>query len=201
MTNGLVFFGTLLAYAFIKLFNAPKSVLGWALLAILEIPQYHLAWVCYSIIYWACDLPDEDNFVLIAITTLAYAALISASLLLPDTIYEKHRSVITKSTKLLIILPVVCNNLLYHPILGTFRYVCYLSVKHIRNNYKDVTIVYLLFSKSETLIPLMIWHGIMDIISQRTLHPAQLPVVMNDDNDDDIHQLARVIKDKKQSSA
>lgn len=207
LKNVVIFFGVLLAYAFVELFNAPKSVVGWTLLATLEIKHYQILWIAYSIIYWASDLPKEDNFVLIAITTLAYAALISLAILLPQAVYSKHRVLITRATKGLVILPIVCNNLLYRPFLGCFRYGCYMLLEVNKKNHHNVTGVYILFSKSETLLPLMAWHMIMEYLSWKVVHPSQLPVVVasddddDDNNDDDIHQLANVIKTKQQSRA
>lgn len=200
LKNGTIFAGTLICYGFVELFNAPKSLLGMALLIILEIPNFYVVWICYSIIYWACELPKEDNFILIAITTLAYAALISISILLTDSIFEKNKNVIQVSTKLLTALPVVCNNLLYHPLLGGLRFALYTLLRHNNKDRRNFTGVYLLFSKSETLIPLMIWHGIMEYLSNKVIHPMQLPVVtISPPSNSEVDRLADVIKQKKNS--
>lgn len=201
MKNAAYFFATLLAYGFVQLFGAPKAVLGWTLLAFLDIHQYLIQWLCYSIIYWACDLPQEDNFVLIAITTLAYAAIISVGVLLPQHLYDKNKSLIKNVIKFIIILPVVCNNLLFHPMMGSIRFVCYVILRLSEKDFRDITGVYLLFSKSETFIALIIWHVFMDLLSKRTPHPSLLPVVTTprEEKEDDIHKLAGVIKSKHQT--
>lgn len=193
LKNVAIFAGVLFAFAFNQLFHAPKAVVGWSTVLFLSLSTKHwdLHWVVYSVIFWACDTSREDHSVLIALTTLVYATLIPVSVLLPDHNFNALRRQVFVLVCIVTSLPVSCNNLLFHPYLGVVRFATFQLLTYYDQNHRNLTLLYILFAKTETLIPLVVWHGIV-VLSKKKLnlvHPVMLPVKRpeeqqeEDDND------------------
>ena len=135
-----------------------KPFVGFAALCILVfgVPRIDpfVLWCVYSVVYWACDLPSEDNFLLLAATTLCFAAADLAEEWLPNSVLNAYRPHMTVALKLVAVLPVPCNNLLFYPGWGVARATFYFLVVYAKK--REVPSA--LFSKSESLVVLLCWH-------------------------------------------
>lgn len=174
LANAGVLTGILFAFAFNQLFDAPKTLVGWAIVVVLgaEVKFWERHWIAYSVIYWACDMSQKDNFALIAVTTLAFAAITAAAVILPDAQYNTHRKNFFVAAQILTSIPVSCNNLLFHPFLGIIRFALFSSLVQFGKNKRQFTGLYILFSKSEALLPLIIWHVLVHCANEKVVfHP------------------------------
>jgi hypothetical protein len=135
-----------------------KPFVGFAALCVLVfgVPRIDpfVLWCLYSVVYWACDLPSEDNFLLLAATTLCFAAADLAEEWLPVSVLNAYRPHMTLALKLVAVLPVPCNNLLFFPGWGVARATLYLVALFARKR----SVPSALFSKSEALVVLLCWH-------------------------------------------
>lgn len=189
LKNAAILAALLFAFSFNQLFEAPRSVVGWAMVVVLseEVKHWERHWFAYSVIFWATNLSDEDNFALIAVTTLGYGALIALSVLLPDGQYNAHHLKMLAASRFLTSIPVACNNLLFHPVVGIVRFAVFslLLFSSAKNQRRTFTCIYILFAKSEALIPLIIWHVLLYCANERiVLHP-ELLAPNNDEIGDD----------------
>jgi hypothetical protein len=172
-----IFGGVLFAFAFNQLFGAPRTLVGWALVVVLSLRVKHWDrhWLAYSVIFWACDLSQEDHFALIAVTTLLFAALTAASVVLPDHKFNGQKHTFLILTRVLTSLPVSCNNLLFHTGLGIVRFALFLILVQTGQNKRNLAGIYILFAKSEALLPLILWHVVVQCAHKRVvLHPSLL---------------------------
>ena len=152
--------------------DAPRPLVGFAVLCILVanapgIDPFAL-WCVYSVVYWACGLPAEDNFVLLAATTLFFAGADLAEEWLPNSVLNRHRDALTLALKLVSVLPVSCNNVLFHPGWGAMRAAFYLAVL----SAKKREAISALFSKSESLAVLLCWHVAVAAAASRFRPPS-----------------------------
>jgi hypothetical protein len=157
-----------------------KPLVGMAGLVVLVVTvpgiDPFVLWCLYSVVYWACDLPREDSFVLLAATTLFFAAIDLAEEWLPNSLLNKHRATLTLVSKLVAVLPVPCNNLLLHPGWGLVRASFYLTVAFAKK--REVPSA--LFSKSESFVVLVCWHFAVEAAASRFRPLA------NDSSDSDL---------------
>jgi hypothetical protein len=133
-------------YFAVSVFKIPKFFFGFGLLVIIIVNSPFISdvtlWCVHSGIYWACELPYEDNFILLAITTLVFAAFIISSEMLPIYLRNEHNDIINTAERIICILPIACNNILLHPFSGIVRYVVFEGVGiYFGKEYR-----YLLFS-------------------------------------------------------
>lgn len=182
LENVAVFGGVVFAYAFNQLFGAPRTVVGWALVVILSmyIKYWDIQWIAYSVIFWACDLSQDDNFALIAVTTLMFGAITTLSIVLPDHKFNGQRQQFLNIVRFFASFPISCNNLLFHTGLGIIRFTLFHALDQSGYNRRKMTGIYILFAKSEALVPLIIWHIIIQCAHTRmVLHPS---LIETDDN-------------------
>jgi hypothetical protein len=123
-------------------------------------------WVVYSFAYWAIGLPDDDSSVLLVLVTLLHAGILAFGRWIPTGIIMQRRVVIRNMLVLLAIIPLSCNNLYLHPLLGLCRAALY-SIVRLATPDRAAThwlmTMYILFSKIEALLPLMLWQLIVEV--------------------------------------
>jgi hypothetical protein len=167
----------LLVYGIHAVLGVPKPLVGFVILCVLvvSVPSIDTLalWCIYSVVYWACDLPPEDNFVLLAATTLFFAGVDLAEEWLPISLLNKHRDTLLLTVKLVSVLPIACNSLLFHPVGGCVRALFYWAVLYLKQRESAS----ILFSKSESFVVLLIWHFIVILAAARLRQPeGVLPV-------------------------
>ena len=118
-------------------------------------------WVFYGFAFWGADLDRDDGTALLVLTTLMHAALIVAGFFVPQAILRDSCARLVVS--LLLTIPLACNNLFFHPLLAIVRIVCFLASSALTSN--NLSSVYLLFSKAEALLPLIVTHVVVRSLS------------------------------------
>jgi hypothetical protein len=170
-TTGAVV-SVLSGFSMVRMLGVPDTLLGFAALIVLVLTtelELPILWCVYSVMYWACKMSEEDSFALLVVSTLVFAAIIIFEEWAPIGIRNAHRAHIHTLQKILCILPVSCNNLLFHPWWGLFRFVLFSGVVYFKQREE----AYILFAKIEAFLPLLLWHGVVHVVACR-LNPVEV---------------------------
>lgn len=162
----------LLGFSMVRIVGIPDTFLGFVALIVLVLTteiELPILWCVYSVMYWACKMSEEDSFALLVVSALVFAAIIIFEEWAPIGIRNEHRTQIQILQKVLCILPVSCNNLLFHPWWGLFRFVLFCCVVY----FKGKEDAYILFAKTEAFLPLLLWHGMVYVVSCK-LKPVEV---------------------------
>lgn len=156
------------AQVIVERFELPRPVVAWLVLVYWicwnrkrNKDWIHL-WVLYGFAFWSAQLAREDGTALLVITTLMQAALIVAGYFVPEPLLAK--SWVKVAISVLLVTPLACNNLFFHPVLAIFRLAVFSAAARFVPH--PIGAVYLLFSKAEALLPLIMTHVVVRSVAR-----------------------------------
>lgn len=119
-------------------------------------------WVLYGFAFWSAQLARDDGTALLVITTLMQAALIIAGYFVPASVLQNPW--VHVAISVLLVIPLACNNLFFHPVLAIARLAMFFVSERLVPN--SISSVYLLFSKAEALVPLVLTHVVVRSVAR-----------------------------------